>query len=158
MALIKCNECGKEISDTLNTCPNCGIEIKTKKNVVKDNNNNNNKRFDILEIGIIIALSLFTLSMLIINRISIEVIINIVMLWLMFCLFKTKLPILKIITGIVLVIHLIMYFFVSGFSFNLEYFGIFRMLLYFFIKNSIYVVLYLVILKYVKNDIDKNNK
>lgn len=156
MALIKCNECGKEISDTLNTCPNCGIEIKTKKNVVKDNNNN--KRFDILEIGIIIALSLFTLSMLIINRISIEVIINIVMLWLMFCLFKTKLPILKIITGIVLVIHLIMYFFVSGFSFNLEYFGIFRMLLYFFIKNSIYVVLYLVILKYVKNDIDKNNK
>lgn len=157
MALIKCNECGKEISDTLNTCPNCGIEIKTKKNVVKDNNNNN-KRFDILEIGIIIALSLFTLSMLIINRISIEVIINIVMLWLMFCLFKTKLPILKIITGIVLVIHLIMYFFVSGFSFNLEYFGIFRRLLYFFIKNSIYVVLYLVILKYVKNDIDKNNK
>lgn len=155
MALIKCNECGKEISDTLNTCPHCGIEIKTKKNVVKDNNN---KRFDILEIGIIIALSLFTLSMLIINRISIEVIINIVMLWLMFCLFKTKLPILKIITGIVLVIHLIMYFFVSGFSFNLEYFGIFRMLLYFFIKNSIYVVLYLVILKYVKNDIDKNNK
>ena len=154
MALIKCNECGKEISDTLNTCPNCGIEIKTKKNVVKDNN----KRFDILEIGIIIALSLFTLSMLIINRISIEVIINIVMLWLMFCLFKTRLPILKIITGIVLVIHLIMYFFVSGFSFNLEYFGIFRMLLYFFIKNSIYVVLYLVILKYVKNDIDKNNK
>lgn len=155
MALIKCNECGKEISDTLNTCPNCGIEIKTKKNVVKDNNN---KRFDILEIGIIIALSLFTLSMLIINRISIEVIINIVMLWLMFCLFKTRLPILKIITGIVLVIHLIMYFFVSGFSFNLEYFGIFRMLLYFIIKNSIYVFLYLVILKYVKNDIDKNNK
>ena len=155
MALIKCNECGKEISDTLNTCPNCGIEIKTKKNIVKDNNN---KRFDILEIGIIIALSLFTLSMLIINRISIEVIINIVMLWLMFCLFKTRLSILKIITGIVLVIHLIMYFFVSGFSFNLEYFGIFRMLLYFFIKNSIYVVLYLVILKYVKNDIDKNNK
>lgn len=154
MALIKCNECGKEISDTLNTCPNCGIEIKTKKNVVKDNNN---KRFDILEIGIIIALSLFTLSMLIINRISIEVIINIVMLWLMFCLFKTKLPILKIITGIVLVIHLIMYFFVGGFSFNLEYFGI-KILLYFIIKNSIYVVLYLVILKYVKNDIDKNNK
>lgn len=156
MALIKCNECGKEISDTLNTCPNCGIEIKTKKNVVKDNNNN--KRFDILEIGIIIALSLFTLSMLIINRISIEVIINIVMLWLMFCLFKTKLPILKIITGIVLAIHLIMYFFVGGFSFNLEYFGIFKMLLYFIVKNSIYVFLYLVILKYVKNDIDKNNK
>lgn len=155
MALIKCKECGKEISDTLNTCPNCGIEIKTKKNVVKDNNN---KRFDILEIGIIIVLSLFTLSMLIIHRISVYIIINIVMLWLMFGLFKTKLPILKTITGIVLAIYLIMYFFVNGFSFNLEYFGIFKMLLYFIINNSIYVVLYLVILKYVKNDIDKNNK
>ena len=155
MALIKCNECGKEISDTLNTCPNCGIEIKTKKNVVKDNNN---KRFDILEIGIIIALSLFTLSMLIIHRISVYIIINIVMLWLMFGLFKTKLPILKTITGIVLAIYLIMYFFVNGFSFNLEYFGIFKMLLYFIINNSIYVLLYLMILKYEKNDIGKSNK
>ena len=155
MALIKCNECGKEISDTLNTCPNCGIEIKTKKNVVKDNNK---KRFDILEIGIIIVLSLFTLSMLIIHRISVYIIINIVMLWLMFCLFKTKLPILKTITGIVLAIYLIMYFFVNGFSFNLEYFGIFKMLLYFIINNSIYVLLYLMILKYEKNDIDKSNK
>lgn len=155
MALIKCNECGKEISDTLNTCPNCGIEIKTKKSVVKDNNN---KRFDILEIGIIIVLSLFTLSMLIIHRISVYIIINIVMLWLMFGLFKTKLPILKTITGIVLAIYLIMYFFVNGFSFNLEYFGIFKMLLYFIINNSIYVLLYLMILKYEKNDIDKSNK
>lgn len=154
MALIKCNECGKEISDTLNTCPNCGIEIKTKKSVVKDNN----KRFDILEIGIIIVLSLFTLSMLIIHRISVYIIINIVMLWLMFGLFKTKLPILKTITGIVLAIYLIMYFFVNGFSFNLEYFGIFKMLLYFIINNSIYVLLYLMILKYEKNDIDKSNK
>ena len=156
MALIKCNECGKEISDTLNTCPNCGIEIKTKKSVVKDNNNN--KRFDILEIGIIIVLSLFTLSMLIIHRISVYIIINIVMLWLMFGLFKTKLPILKTITGIVLAIYLIMYFFVNGFSFNLEYFGIFKMLLYFIINNSIYVLLYLMILKYEKNDIGKSNK
>lgn len=155
MALIKCNECGKEISDTLNTCPNCGIEIRTKKSVVKDNNN---KRFDILEIGIIIVLSLFTLSMLIIHRISVYIIINIVMLWLMFGLFKTKLPILKTITGIVLAIYLIMYFFVNGFSFNLEYFGIFKMLLYFIINNSIYVLLYLMILKYEKNDIDKSNK
>lgn len=24
MALIKCNECGKEISDTAERCPNCG--------------------------------------------------------------------------------------------------------------------------------------
>lgn len=25
MALIKCEECGKEFSDTLNTCPHCGF-------------------------------------------------------------------------------------------------------------------------------------
>ena len=27
MALIKCNECGKEVSDKANTCPNCGAPI-----------------------------------------------------------------------------------------------------------------------------------
>ena len=28
MALIKCPECGKEISDMANSCPNCGYPIK----------------------------------------------------------------------------------------------------------------------------------
>ena len=28
MALIKCPECGKEVSDTANSCPNCGFNIK----------------------------------------------------------------------------------------------------------------------------------
>ena len=28
MALIKCPECGKEISDTAHTCPNCGFEVR----------------------------------------------------------------------------------------------------------------------------------
>lgn len=28
MAQIKCKECGKEISDTLKRCPNCGIKLK----------------------------------------------------------------------------------------------------------------------------------
>ena len=35
MALIKCSECGKEISDKATTCPNCGsptvIYLKDKK-------------------------------------------------------------------------------------------------------------------------------
>lgn len=31
MALIKCNECGKEISDKANTCPNCGYRKPLKK-------------------------------------------------------------------------------------------------------------------------------
>lgn len=28
MALINCKECGKEVSDKANTCPNCGAPIK----------------------------------------------------------------------------------------------------------------------------------
>lgn len=31
MALIKCPECGKEISDSISSCPNCGYLLKTKK-------------------------------------------------------------------------------------------------------------------------------
>ena len=30
MALIKCSECGKEISDTIRKCPNCGYRKKQK--------------------------------------------------------------------------------------------------------------------------------
>ena len=29
MALIKCKECGKEISSSSSVCPNCGIELKS---------------------------------------------------------------------------------------------------------------------------------
>lgn len=32
MALIKCPECGKEISDTIKKCPNCGYHKKAKIN------------------------------------------------------------------------------------------------------------------------------
>ena len=31
MALIKCPECGKDVSDKANTCPHCGTKIKVKK-------------------------------------------------------------------------------------------------------------------------------
>lgn len=30
MALIKCKECGKEVSDKAKSCPNCGAPIDTK--------------------------------------------------------------------------------------------------------------------------------
>lgn len=30
MALIKCPECGKEVSDTANTCVNCGFNLNNK--------------------------------------------------------------------------------------------------------------------------------
>lgn len=35
MALIKCPECGKEVSDKVNVCPHCGYEIKKQKRVKK---------------------------------------------------------------------------------------------------------------------------
>ena len=31
MALIKCEECGKEVSDKAKTCPNCGCPISEEK-------------------------------------------------------------------------------------------------------------------------------
>ena len=31
MSLIKCPECGKEVSDSANVCPNCGYPVKKMK-------------------------------------------------------------------------------------------------------------------------------
>lgn len=28
MALVKCKECGKDVSDKAKTCPNCGTDIR----------------------------------------------------------------------------------------------------------------------------------
>lgn len=36
MALIKCKECGKEISDSAVSCPNCGFKIIQENNIVKE--------------------------------------------------------------------------------------------------------------------------
>ena len=33
MALIKCSECGKQISDKAKTCPNCGNQISQLKEI-----------------------------------------------------------------------------------------------------------------------------
>ena len=50
MALIKCEECGKEFSDKADICPNCGCpnSQKSKVNVViekeKGKTNENNKK------------------------------------------------------------------------------------------------------------------
>lgn len=35
MALIKCEECGKEISDRAAACPNCGCPVECKKQIVE---------------------------------------------------------------------------------------------------------------------------
>ena len=45
MALIKCPECGKEISDKAKTCPNCGCPIKkitgTENEILEQTEENN---------------------------------------------------------------------------------------------------------------------
>jgi len=48
MSLIKCNECGKEISDKAETCPNCGcpIELTKKREDIIFNINNINVNMD----------------------------------------------------------------------------------------------------------------
>lgn len=42
MALIKCYECGKEISDTTKCCVNCGAPVKS--NYVEENNYENDSQ------------------------------------------------------------------------------------------------------------------
>ena len=55
MALIKCPECGKEVSDTIKTCPHCGYKIKRGH---KERNKHNNKR---IFIGVVCILLIFTI-------------------------------------------------------------------------------------------------
>lgn len=38
MALIKCQECGHEVSDTCDKCPNCGASISSQQLSVGDKN------------------------------------------------------------------------------------------------------------------------
>lgn len=40
MALIKCSECGKEVSENAASCPNCGNPISDKQGTVNDENLN----------------------------------------------------------------------------------------------------------------------
>lgn len=60
MALIKCKECGKEISDKAKKCIHCGIDLKekNKKAKVKDNKKKN-KTFIIIGGIILLAIAIF---------------------------------------------------------------------------------------------------
>lgn len=46
MALIKCIECKKEISDTAKICPHCGYKLKSRKNI-------NCSKFDFYSINVL---------------------------------------------------------------------------------------------------------
>ena len=65
MALIKCSECGKEISDKASACPNCGCPIKienaeTTNNTSQNQSNNKSNK----KIIIIILLVMFVIMLL----------------------------------------------------------------------------------------------
>ena len=57
MALIKCSECGKEISDTAKTCPHCGTITEHQKELNKKSNIGN------ILIGIGVALAILAFFM-----------------------------------------------------------------------------------------------
>lgn len=54
MALIKCPECGQQISDKANVCPNCGHPIAYEN--AKENMNSFFKQKWVKAVGIIIAI------------------------------------------------------------------------------------------------------
>lgn len=63
MALIKCNECGKEISDKAKVCVNCGcpITIEKKKKEKENIKLYNNKNFSYIIISLFVAIIIFLL-------------------------------------------------------------------------------------------------
>ena len=60
MALIRCEECGKEISDTATTCPHCGT--KTRFQVATEQKQQNGKTIAGILVAIGIALFLISLT------------------------------------------------------------------------------------------------
>lgn len=54
MALIKCKECGKEISTKAEMCPNCGIRVKKKRFII-----NVFRFFEVIGVLIVIGLVVF---------------------------------------------------------------------------------------------------
>lgn len=63
MALIKCPECGKEISDKAPTCPNCGYPINTDTpNGIKESKRLSGKVFFIIGILCWVAFFVYRLS------------------------------------------------------------------------------------------------
>lgn len=62
MALIKCPECGKEISDTVKYCPNCGVEITIQNSITGKSKTKNYIVIAVSIVLIIIAISLVASS------------------------------------------------------------------------------------------------
>ena len=82
MALIKCEDCGKEFSDKASACPNCGCPYKNKKTeeekeIIKSVINTKKvKAFEnIWTICIVIGLLMSTMSFIVMALLCIDLII-----------------------------------------------------------------------------------
>jgi uncharacterized membrane protein YvbJ len=73
MALMKCPECGKEVSDKAANCPNCGYKITDNIGHVK--NPYHGKKIMMLGLGIVI---LGSISLLLTNSYSTWILLSII--------------------------------------------------------------------------------
>lgn len=62
MALIKCPECGHEVSDKAESCPNCGYKITEAKDEAPTQEQNNGKKIALGIILLAIFISLFVVT------------------------------------------------------------------------------------------------
>lgn len=58
MALIKCSECGMDVSDKATLCPKCGCPLEVTQQVISDSKRTKHKRIIILGISTIILLAI----------------------------------------------------------------------------------------------------
>lgn len=149
MALIKCSECGQEISDSAQMCPHCGIE-RRKTKVEK-------KNINVIDILLIIVISLFSLVQLrncyycfqnltLSNTLAfLYYIVCIAFLWLTFISLKKDNTVFKILSGICLGLLSILYiaeyiaYYVIDFEFELS---ILKYAIYSFVTSVIPLALF----------------
>ena len=67
MAIIKCSECGKEISDKASMCPNCGCPVSVMESETKDDVGTNKdqigkKKFNFITIVAIVVVMIIALG------------------------------------------------------------------------------------------------
>ena len=58
MALIKCPECGKEISDKAGACPHCGCPIGNATQPIQNNDGKSNKGSKKILIGVVAVVAI----------------------------------------------------------------------------------------------------